>query len=85
MKTYYQLLEIIPCETEKCLVYPSCKNKHHIDCTLLRDFFVELHESVRDHEFTTKLQTDKIAWKVMHEKFENLHAICIDKTKGSVL
>ena len=85
METYYQLLDILPCETEKCLVYPSCKNKHHIQCTTLRDFFVQVHDSVRDHEFTTKLQTDKIAWKVIHEKFTNLQAISIDTLKGAMI
>ena len=85
MKTYYQLLEILPCETEKCLVYPSCKNKRHIQCTLLRDFYVEVHSNVMDHEYSTKLQTDKIAWKVMHKKFANLQGISIDTLKGAVI
>ena len=82
MKTYYQLLDILPCKTDKCLVYPSCRNKRHIDCTKLRDFYTEVHDSVMAHDFTTKLQTDKTAWAVMHRKFSKLQAISIDKIKA---
>ena len=76
------LPETTPCEENKCLVYPSCKYKIRVECTVLRNFYLRIHDIILTTEYGTKLQTDKRTWAEMHRFFPNLNAIFEDKNEG---
>ena len=44
----------LPCITEKCLKYPTCKNKEVVMCNLVRDYCIYLIKDVSSRSLRIK-------------------------------
>jgi len=60
---------IIPCIKDKCITYPACRNKDHIQCPELRKYYWKMRE------------THSIAytWKEMMEQLKGVITINVSK------
>lgn len=48
-------MKTIPCKKRKCLVYPTCRYKDFIQCTLLYNYYIELDHALDSNTDPLKL------------------------------
>ncbi len=54
---------MIPCKANKCLLYPMCQNKTHIDCPEIRSYIQTL--------YNVPYSKTKV-WKIINRDLKNL-------------
>ena len=59
---------MIPCERDKCLKYPACKQKETISCTELVRYINHNNPNLSHHDF----------WKLINEYLPNVTAFSIE-------
>ena len=55
----------LPCKQAKCILQATCKQKKHIDCDSIREYF----------NYLLKHDTKVKAWYILSQHFENIKSI----------
>lgn len=68
-----------PCISDKCLLYPACKNKQYIKCHMLNLHISELIKVISnkklEHVFYLHVDEQQILWAKLKETFPSLKIV----------